>query len=233
MPLENSPLFDQLSFAWRKALGKRIALHVWVTLEASLSKVREKETCYPPEGLELAALRECDPGAVKVVILGQDPYHGKGQAHGLAFSVMQSVAWPPSLRNLFKELLDDVGPESRTLNGMNDQGALQHWPQQGVLLLNDVLSVSEGKPGSHVHLGWQEVTGAVLDVLLESDRPIVFILWGNQARKHKRRIVHSDHLVLESAHPSPLSAYRGFFGSKPFSQANAWLVDRGLEPIRW
>ena len=233
MSNQSLQLLNQLPDSWKRVLATRVDRNVWTGLDGALARARSEGTCYPPAGMELTALCECEPHAVKVVILGQDPYHGAGQAHGLAFSVMSGVTWPPSLRNLLKELLDDVGPENQTLNKVGHQGALQHWSQQGVLLLNDVLSVAHGSPGSHVHFGWQMVTGAVLDVLQESDRPIVFILWGSQARKHKKNIDHPDHLVLESPHPSPLSAYRGFFGSKPFSLANAWLVSKGLEPISW
>jgi uracil-DNA glycosylase len=137
------------------------------------------------------------------------------------------------LRNVLKELIADFGPNSVALQGLGGSGVLQCWAEQGVVLLNDVLTVSHGLPGSHVDFGWQEITGSVLDVLSESEVPKVFILWGNQAKKHKSRIFHPSHLVLEAPHPSPLSAYRGFFGSKPFTQTNNWLEKNGLSPIRW
>lgn len=229
----DSSLFDQLPIAWKYALENRVDANTWEGLNASLLHARSQGVCYPPQGLELAAFRACDPSAVKVVILGQDPYHGKGQAHGLAFSVMQGVAWPPSLRNVLKELADDTGHDSLSLQGLREEGVLEHLPQQGVLLLNDVLTVSEGLPGSHSHFGWQQITGSVMKYLVDSDRPCVFILWGKHAREHKKHITHAHHLVLEAPHPSPLSAYRGFFGSKPFSKTNAWLEAFGLEPIRW
>lgn len=233
MPLENSQLRNQLSILWRQALERRIQASVWIQLEKALLLARSQVKCYPPMGMELAALGDCEPNEVKVVVLGQDPYHSVGQAHGLAFSVMHGVNWPPSLRNVLKELRDDFGPNSRALNRLGGEGVLACWSEQGVLLLNDVLTVSEGAPGSHSAFGWQDITGAVFDVLIESESPIVFILWGNQARRHKERISHPNHLVLEAPHPSPLSAYRGFFGSKPFSQANAWLEKKGLQPIFW
>ena len=208
MPLENSQLRNQLSILWRQALERRIQASVWIQLEKALLLARSQVKCYPPMGMELAALGDCEPNEVKVVVLGQDPYHSVGQAHGF-------------------------GPNSRALNRLGGEGVLACWSEQGVLLLNDVLTVSEGAPGSHSAFGWQDITGAVFDVLIESESPIVFILWGNQARRHKERISHPNHLVLEAPHPSPLSAYRGFFGSKPFSQANAWLEKKGLQPIFW
>ena len=233
MPLENSQLLNQLSILWRQALESKIQANIWAKLEKALSLARSQVKCYPPKGMELAALGDCEPNDVKAVVLGQDPYHSIGQAHGLAFSVMQGVNLPPSLRNVLKELRDDVGPDSSALNRLGGKGVLACWSEQGVLLLNDVLTVSEGAPGSQATFGWQDITGAVLDVLIESESPKVFILWGNQARRHKERISHPNHLVLEAPHPSPLSAYRGFFGSKPFSQANAWLEEKGLKPIFW
>ncbi len=233
MSFDDLSLYKQLPIAWREALESRVEDTTWQGVEALLQDARAQGVCYPPQGLELAAFRSCVPSAVKVVILGQDPYHGLGQAHGLAFSVSQGVAWPPSLRNILRELADDVGPESLSLQALREEGVLEHLPRQGVLLLNDVLTVSEGLPGSHAHFGWQGVTGSVMEYLLDSDRPCVFILWGKLAREHSKRINHPRHLVLEAPHPSPLSAYRGFFGSKPFSKTNAWLEACDLEPIHW
>lgn len=233
MPFDDLSLFNQLPLAWQDALEGRVESSTWKRVETLLQVARSEGVCYPPEGLELAAFQACTPSAVKVVILGQDPYHGLGQAHGLAFSVSKGVAWPPSLRNILKELADDAGPDSLSLQALREEGVFEHLPQQGVLLLNDVLTVSEGLPGSHSHFGWQGVTGSVMEYLLESDRPCVFILWGKHAREHKKHITQSHHLVLEAPHPSPLSAYRGFFGSKPFSKTNAWLAARHLDTIRW
>jgi uracil-DNA glycosylase len=231
--MKKNTLQNQLSSSWRQALDRKVGYESWRRLERVLARERSNHTCYPPQGLEFEALRYCEPDAVRVVILGQDPYHGVGQAHGLAFSVFQEVPWPPSLRNVLKELIADFGPNSVALQGLGGSGVLQCWAEQGVVLLNDVLTVSHGLPGSHVDFGWQEITGSVLDVLSESEVPKVFILWGNQAKKHKSRIFHPSHLVLEAPHPSPLSAYRGFFGSKPFTQTNNWLEKNGLSPIRW
>jgi len=164
---------------------------------------------------------------VKVVILGQDPYHGDGQAHGLCFSVKPDVEIPPSLVNIYKELQDDLGCY------VPNNGYLTKWAEQGVLLLNTVLTVRAHQANSHRGIGWEQFTDAAIRKLNESDRPIVFILWGRPAQMKKSMLNNPKHLILEAPHPSPLSAYRGFFGSKPFSQANAFLVKNGLEAIDW
>lgn len=164
----------------------------------------------------------------KVVILGQDPYHGIGQAHGLAFSVPAGVALPPSLRNIFKELKNDLGIEPPLF------GDLSAWAQQGVLLLNTVLTVEKGKAGSHAKKGWEEVTDKAIEALGQRERPCVFILWGASAQKKISLIKHQQkHLILCAPHPSPLGAYRGFFGSKPFSQTNNFLISKEQKPIDW
>ena len=164
---------------------------------------------------------------VKVVILGQDPYHGDGQAHGLCFSVKPEVEIPPSLVNIYKELQDDMGCY------IPNNGYLTKWAQQGVLLLNTVLTVRAHQANSHRGIGWEQFTDAAIRKLNEADRPIVFILWGRPAQMKKAMLNNPKHLILEAPHPSPLSAYRGFFGSKPFSQANAFLSGNGLAPIDW
>lgn len=164
---------------------------------------------------------------VKVVILGQDPYHGDGQAHGLCFSVKPQVDIPPSLVNIYQELHDDLGCY------IPDNGYLVKWAQQGVLMLNTVLTVRAHAANSHRGIGWEEFTDAAIRVLNEQDRPIVFILWGKPAQTKKKMLNNSSHLILEAPHPSPLSAYRGFFGSKPFSKTNAFLKESGLEEIDW
>ena len=179
------------------------------------------------------ALLSVPPEEVKVIICGQDPYHGSGQAHGLAFSVMQGQAHPPSLRNVLKELANDLEPNAEPKGHGSAVGALQHWSDQGVLLLNDVLTVSEGRPGSHQGIGWEQVTQAILEVVLMQNTPLVLMLWGASARKKNAQLRGGDYLILETSHPSPLSAYRGFLGSKPFSRANAWLESRGLSSIQW
>ena len=164
---------------------------------------------------------------VKVVILGQDPYHNDGQAHGLCFSVKPDVEIPPSLVNIYKELQDDLGC------CIPNHGYLKSWADQGVLLLNTVLTVRAHQANSHRGIGWEEFTDAAIRVLNEQDRPIVFILWGRPAQTKKSMLTNPKHLILEAPHPSPLSAYRGFFGSRPFSQTNNFLVSYGIEPINW
>ncbi len=164
---------------------------------------------------------------VKVVILGQDPYHGEGQAHGLCFSVKPDVAIPPSLVNIYQELRDDVGCE------IPNHGSLEKWARQGVLLLNTVLTVRAHQAFSHRGIGWEEFTDAAIRILNQQDRPMVFILWGRPAQMKKAMLNNPRHLILEAPHPSPLSAYRGFFGSRPFSQTNAFLIQHGERPIDW
>lgn len=164
---------------------------------------------------------------VKVVIIGQDPYHGENQAHGLCFSVQPSVAVPPSLVNIYKELHDDLGYE------VPNNGYLEEWAEQGVLLLNTVLTVRAHQAGSHQGKGWEQFTDAVIHAVNAQDRPVVFILWGRPAQMKKRMLTNPKHLILEAPHPSPLSAYRGFFGSKPFSKTNDFLIANGVEPINW
>lgn len=165
---------------------------------------------------------------VKVVILGQDPYHGKGQAHGLSFSVQDGIRVPPSLRNIYTEIKTDLG-----ITPNASSGDLTRWASQGVLLLNATLTVEKGNPGSHQGQGWEQFTDAVIQSLSDSDNHIVFILWGNYARAKGAKIDRTKHLVIESAHPSPFSAHSGFFGSRPFSSANAYLRAHGTEEIDW
>lgn len=172
------------------------------------------------------ALRFTDYDEVKVVILGQDPYHGEREAHGLSFSVQEGVAMPPSLRNIFKELSTDIGV-NRNLTDLTD------WAKQGVLLLNSIMTVVKDHPLSHKDKGWEIFTDYVIKKLGEREEPMVFILWGNYARSKKELISNKKHLILESVHPSPLSASRGFFGSKPFSKANKFLIENNMTPINW
>lgn len=164
---------------------------------------------------------------VKVVILGQDPYHNVGQAHGLCFSVKPDVEVPPSLVNIYQELHDDLGCK------IPNNGYLEKWARQGILMLNTVLTVRAHQAGSHQGKGWEEFTDAVIEAVNAQDRPIIFILWGKPAQMKKKMLTNPKHLILEAPHPSPLSAFRGFFGSKPFSQTNAFLEENGLEPIDW
>lgn len=182
---------------------------------------------FPPSEDLFAAFELTPLSSVKVVILGQDPYHGEGQAHGLCFSVRPDVDIPPSLVNIYKELRDDLGCS------IPDNGYLVKWAKQGVLLLNTVLTVRAHQAFSHRGIGWEEFTDAAIRILAEQDRPMVFILWGKPAQAKRAMIHNPKHLVLTAPHPSPLSASRGFFGSRPFSKTNAFLEENGLEPIDW
>lgn len=166
-------------------------------------------------------------GKVKVVIIGQDPYHNEGQAHGLCFSVQPGIDIPPSLVNIYQELEADLGIKPP------NHGCLTSWAEQGVLLLNTVLTVRAHQANSHQGIGWEEFTNRAIQILDEIDRPIVFILWGRPAQQKKSMLHNPNHLILEAPHPSPLSAYRGFFGSKPFSKTNAFLEEHGIEPVDW
>lgn len=182
---------------------------------------------YPKQTEMFEAYARTSPSEVKVVVLGQDPYHGPGQADGLSFSVPDGIPLPPSLKNIFKELVSDLGVEEPL------SGCLGPWAERGVLMINSVLSVRKGEPGSHQNRGWEELTQLVLSRLSQEKQGIVFILWGAFAHQQKCFIDSDRHLVIESAHPSPLSAWRGFFGSKPFSKANKYLLIQGKSPIDW
>ena len=184
------------------------------------------KTVYPQYKNIFNAFRYTDYDEVKVVILGQDPYHGEGEAHGLSFSVEPGVRRPPSLDNIFKEIKSDLGV-TRTNNTLTD------WAKQGVFLLNSIMTVVKDTPLSHKGKGWETSTDDVVKVWNEREKPIVFILWGSYARSKKALITNPNHYIIESAHPSPLSASRGFFGSKPFSKANNFLVSHGIKPIKW
>ena len=186
----------------------------------------KKHTCFPKYSDVFNALRFTDYDEVKVVILGQDPYHGEGEAHGLSFSVHDDVRRPPSLNNILKELNNDLGVV-RSGNKLTD------WAKQGVLLLNSVLTVVKDTPLSHKGKGWEIFTDNIIRYLNDRNEPIVFILWGSYARSKKELITNKKHFIIESAHPSPLSASRGFFGSRPFSRANDFLVKNGISPIKW
>ena len=184
-------------------------------------------TIYPPKDDLFRAFHETPLADVKVVILGQDPYHNVGQAMGMSFSVRRGIEVPPSLVNIYKEIHDDIGC------AIPSHGDLTHWARQGVFLLNTVLTVRAHQANSHAGIGWEEFTDAVLRALDAQGRPIVYLLWGAPARKKKAMLQGSSQLILEAPHPSPLSAYRGFFGCRHFSKANAFLKDHGIEPIDW
>jgi len=219
----------QLEASWKNALSEFLLsakmddLKQFLVTEKNADKV-----IYPPNSLIFNALNTTPFNRVKVVILGQDPYHGPNQAHGLSFSVQKGVALPPSLRNIFHELNTDLGIP------VPKHGDLTRWAEQGVLLLNAVLTVEAGQPTSHQKRGWEDFTDHVIDVLNEQCEHIVFILWGAYAQRKGQRIDQNKHLVLKAAHPSPLSANRGgFFGCKVFSKANNYLKQNGIEPINW
>ena len=218
--------------SWRASLDPVLASPCFRALNNFLSAEEAAgKTIYPPRGQRLAALERTPLDAVKVVILGQDPYHGPGQAHGLAFSVPEGIAIPPSLRNIYKELESDLGIAPAA------HGNLSRWADQGVLLLNTSLTVEAGNAGSHQQRGWEEFTDAAVAAVAARAEPSVFLLWGSHAQKKAARVAglgaDSPHLVLRSPHPSPLSAYAGFFGSKPFSRANAFLEANGRGAIDW
>ncbi|TGN41035.1 uracil-DNA glycosylase [Marinobacter confluentis] len=213
---------------WLEQLGEEFDKPYLVMLAEFLAAEEAAgKTLFPPRRFVFNALNSTPLENVSVVILGQDPYHGPGQAHGLSFSVRPYVPKPPSLLNIFKELQDDLAIKPP------DHGCLQTWAEQGVLLLNTVLTVVQGQAGAHQGQGWEAFTDQVIELVNRERVGVVFILWGSHARKKGRNIDRNRHLVLEGPHPSPLSAYRGFFGSKPFSKANNWLEQKGSDQIDW
>lgn len=216
-----------LPASWRPRLDGEVEKPYFARLRAFVDAERKRHEVYPPEGEVFAALELTPYERVKVLILGQDPYHGPGQAHGLAFSVRPGVTPPPSLRNLFRELHDDQGCP------VPDNGYLVPWARQGVLLLNAVLTVRAGEPNSHRGKGWETFTDAVIREVNDRPERVVFVLWGGYAGKKEALIDTARHTVIRSAHPSPLSARRGFFGSRPFGKVNAALEKSGQAPVDW
>jgi len=212
---------------WSALLQREIGSQRHIELQRFIAHERLESTVFPPAQDVYAALDLTSFESTKVVILGQDPYHGNGQAHGLSFSVRSNTPIPPSLRNIFKELFTDVAIQRE------QNGDLTGWARQGVLLLNTTLTVREGEPGSHQERGWQHITDTVISALNEKPTRVVFVLWGAHARAKKTLITQTHHVVIESVHPSPLSAHRGFFGSRPFSRINSALEEAGLSPINW
>lgn len=212
---------------WNPVLRGEFDKPYWAELQHFVATERARHTVFPPHDQVFAALHLTPYELTRVVLLGQDPYHGPGQAHGLCFSVRDGVDLPPSLVNIFTELRNDLGIEAPA------HGNLESWARQGVLLLNTCLTVRSGAAASHHGKGWENFTDEVLRTVNAKPHRVVFILWGAQARKKKALIDTSRHTVIESAHPSPLSAHNGFFGSRPFSRANAALVEAGLDPIDW
>jgi len=214
--------------SWKKVLQKEFDEKYFESLIEFVKSEYQKSTVYPPAKFIFNAFNLTPFAKVKVVILGQDPYHGPNQANGLAFSVNDNIPTPPSLVNIYKEIESDLGVKTK-----NKNGNLENWARQGVLMLNATLTVKAAQAGSHQNKGWEKFTDAVVKILSEQQENLVFILWGSYAQKKGSVIDESKHLVIRSVHPSPLSAYGGFFGSKPFSQTNSYLIFTGSEPIEW
>ena len=215
-----------INVGWDKVLENEMKREYFRKLGSFIKDEYKNKICYPDYVNIFNALRYTDYENVKVVILGQDPYHGEGEAHGLSFSVLEGVRRPPSLNNIFKELYSDLGIV-RTNNCLSD------WAKQGVLLLNAIMTVEKDKPLSHKDKGWEIFTDTVIKKLNERNKPVIFVLWGSFARSKKELITNPIHHIIESPHPSPLSASRGFFGSKPFSKINAYLEKDGIDGINW
>ena len=213
--------------SWQEVLQVEFDKPYFESLVSFVKQEYASNTIFPPAGQIFNAFNTCPFNNVKVVILGQDPYHGPGQAHGLCFSVNDGIQFPPSLQNIFKEITSDLGiPAPKT-------GNLTRWAEQGVLLLNATLTVRASQAGSHQGKGWEEFTDAVIQTISEKAENVVFILWGSYAIKKKSLINASKHCILTAPHPSPLSSYRGFFGCKHFSQTNTYLTSKGKQPIEW
>lgn len=218
----------KLEQSWKKRLLPEFQEKYMVNLKTFLEdEIKQSKIIFPKGNEYFAAMNLTPFEKVKVVILGQDPYHGEGQAHGLCFSVQKGVRFPPSLKNIFKELKSDLGIE------IPEHGSLQSWAEQGVLLLNSVLTVEEGKAASHQGKGWEQFTDRIIEHLNKERKHLVFVLWGSYAQKKGAFIDRSQHLVIESPHPSPLSAHRGFFGTRPFSKINQYLKQTGQTEINW
>ncbi|MEM1349181.1 MAG: uracil-DNA glycosylase [Myxococcota bacterium] len=221
-------LAEQLNQGWQDLLSAEFEKPYWSALEEFVARERATNPgkIYPPHEEVFAALNFVRYDDIKVVLLGQDPYHGPGQAHGLSFSVKSGIGIPPSLRNMYKELASDLGVDQP------DHGMLTAWAEQGVLLLNTVLTVRHKEANSHRKQGWEKFTDAVIELISAREDPVVFLLWGGAAKKKTKKIAE-HHVIIASAHPSPLSARHGFFGSKPYSKANAALREHAKEPIDW
>ena len=217
----------KIESGWREVLFDEFQKPYFASLKEFLTSEKQKHTVYPHGSNIFAAFDNTPFDKVKVVILGQDPYHGANQAHGLAFSVNEGVPFPPSLQNIFKELRDDMGCD------IPKSGNLTSWTKEGVFLLNTVLSVRASEANSHKNRGWEIFTDSVIRRLSEQKENLVFILWGNPAGTKASLIDEKKHLILKSPHPSPLSSYRGFFGSKPFSKTNEFLKSKAINPIKW
>jgi len=220
-------LFESFPKTWSALLKEETRKDYLFSLEKKVEEAFASSICFPPKQKIFEAFALCKPQDIRVVILGQDPYHGPGEAHGLAFSVRQGIKTPPSLRNIFKEMESEFGIDlTRTTD-------LTEWAEQGVFLLNSVLTVEKDKAGSHSKWGWEEFTNSTIEFISKENAHVVFVLWGDYARKKTSLIDLSKHAIIESAHPSPLSAYRGFFGSKPFGKINDFLKSWRHPEIKW
>ena len=217
----------RIEASWKERIQREFEKEYFLRLSEFVKEEYRTKTIFPPGGLIFNAFNICPFEKVKAVILGQDPYHGPGQAHGLCFSVRDGIAYPPSLINIFKEINSDLGIQ------VIQSGNLERWASQGVLLLNATLTVRAHTAGSHQKKGWEDFTDAVIRIINSEKSHVVFFLWGAYAQKKGENIDRSKHLVLESVHPSPLSASRGFFGNKHFSRCNNYLAENGIEPIDW
>ena len=225
--IESEMMEIKIEKSWEKQLKKEFSADYFKNLLAFINSEKSNQQIYPPESLVFNAFNKCSFEQVKVVIIGQDPYHGLGQAHGLSFSVPEGVKPPPSLVNIFKELKSDTGKE------IPKSGNLEHWASQGVLLLNATLTVRANSAGSHQNRGWEEFTDAVIRVVSEEKSNVVFLLWGAYAQKKGSIIDANKHCVLKAPHPSPFSAHTGFLGCGHFSKANEYLKQQGLKAIEW
>lgn len=223
----NDQTSNGMTTDWNPLLRAEFDKPYWQELQQFVAQERQQHVVYPPHEQVFAALHLTSYAATKVMVLGQDPYHGAGQAHGLCFSVARGVQVPPSLQNMYKELHDDLGLP------IPGHGNLEPWARQGVLLLNTTLTVRAGQAASHQKRGWETFTDEVIRVVNDKVDPVVFILWGNAARRKAELIDRDRHTIIESPHPSPFSARNGFFGSRPFSRANEALVASGRTPVDW
>ncbi|MBE6336022.1 MAG: uracil-DNA glycosylase [Lentimicrobiaceae bacterium] len=224
MSIVKKPIIEE---KWYEALKNEFESAYFADIKTFLIEEKRQHIVYPPSALIFNAFNLTPFDKVKVVILGQDPYHNVGQAHGLAFSVPDNIAKPPSLQNIFKELKQDLGIE------ISEKGNLEKWAQEGVLLLNASLTVRANMAASHAKIGWQRFTDAAIKALSEKKENLVFILWGNYAIAKENLIDHEKHLILKTVHPSPLSASRGFFGCRHFSKTNEYLISKNIKPIDW
>lgn len=217
----------QIEDSWKQALGDEFDKPYFTELSAKVRDAYLSSTVFPPPQEIFNAFAHCSFDRVKVVILGQDPYHGPGQAHGLSFSVKDGVRTPPSLKNIYKEIQTDIGTD------IPESGNLERWADQGVLLLNATLTVEKSQAGSHQGWGWERFTDAVIQKISDEKEHVVFMLWGRYAQEKGKNIDTTKHLLLTAAHPSPFSAHNGFFGSRHFSRANEYLQAHGQSPITW